>query len=162
MNDLINVLNLDPNDLKALRRMFCLSKQDGRISDASLYLKRLEKLETVSYAKEFTVLKILAEKISLVEETFQAKDLKLMLSLIKEIMRECPGYTKIKLKVMELFLGKEQFYEMIEWARQNIKLEEKNKEQVLELMVKAYYGIGDLWLINQHFCRQHLKPNHAG
>lgn len=142
--DLSKGIELNRNNIKALKRLSCVHTSLGELSEAEMYLKQCIDVEpNVMEHKE--ELKTFRDLIDTKEELFKAKVIKnwkRVLELSHILVEKCSNCLEIKSIYLEALIRNYQIEQSLAFYRSNITQEEKQKDNMQYLLSLAYFNDG--------------------
>ena len=137
-------IKLNPNNIKAMKRISYMLIQEGLLLEALIYLKKVRKIDR----DEPAILKEIEECQQLISYKRELDDNKIIndwnkcYELSSKLIKKCPKCFDIKLIYLESMVNSYQIEEALNYYKNDFNQNEKQLENVQILIIKAYFNDG--------------------
>lgn len=145
INDLNKAINLNPRNVKALKRLAFVLVSTGELAEAELYLKRCNEIEPDDQTHK-TDVKNIQDLILSIDELNRAKfvlDFKKTEALASNLLVHINDLRSLKLTYVEALLQNCKTQEAMKFIKRKLTDEERNLEEFQYLYCMACYHDGD-------------------
>ena len=142
--DFSKAIELNPNNIKAMKRISYMLIQEGLLLEALIYLKKVRKIDR----EEPAILKEIEECQQLISYKRELDDNKVMndwnkcYELSSKLIKKCYKCFDIKLIYLESMVNSYQIEEALSYYKNDFNQNEKQLENVQILIIKAYFNDG--------------------
>ena len=142
--DFSKAIELNPNNIKAMKRISYMLIQEGLLLEALIYLKKVRKIDR----DEPAILKEIEECQQLISYKRELDDNKIIndwnkcYELSSKLIKKCYKCFDIKLIYLESMVNSYQIEEALNYYKNDFNQNEKQLENVQILIIKAYFNDG--------------------
>ena len=142
--DFSKAIELNPNNIKAMKRISYMLIQEGLLLEAMIYLRKVRKIDR----EEPAILKEIEECQQLISYKRELDDNKVIndwnkcYELSSKLIKKCNKCFDIKLIYLESMVNSYQIDEALSFYKNDFDQNEKQLENVQILIIKAYFNDG--------------------
>jgi len=142
--DFSKAIELNPNNIKAMKRISFMLIQEGLLLEALIYLRKVRKIDR----EEPAILKEIEECQQLISYKKELDDNKIIndwnkcYDLCTKLMKKCNKCFEIKLVYLESMVNLYQIEQALKFYQNDFDTKEKQLENVQILIIKAYFNEG--------------------
>ena len=142
--DFSKAIELNPNNVKAMKRISYMLIQEGLLLEALIYLRKIRKLDR----EEPAILTEIEECQKLIQYKRELDDNKVIndwnkcYELSSKLIKRCNKSLEIKIIYLESMVNSYQIEEALSFYKNNFNSNEKQLENVQILIIKAYFNDG--------------------
>ena len=142
--DFSKAIELNPNNVKAMKRISYMLIQEGLLLEALIYLRKIRKLDR----EEPAILTEIEECQKLIQYKRELDDNKVIndwnkcYELSSKLIKRCNKCFEIKIIYLESMVNSYQIEEALTFYKNDFNTNEKQLENVQILIIKAYFNDG--------------------
>ena len=142
--DFSKALELNPNNIKAMKRISYMLIQEGSLLEALIYLKKIRKINR----EEPAILTEIEECHKLIDYKKELDDNKIIndwnkcFELSSKLIKKCNKSFEIKLLYLESMVNSYQIEDALTFYKNDLNSKEKQFEKVQILIITAYFNDG--------------------
>ena len=142
--DFSKAIELNPKNVKALKRISYMHIQEGKLLEALVYLNKIQKLgnDEPSIASDIKQCEILIEYKKKLDDNQIIKDWKKCYDLCKKLIEKCNRCFEIKIIYFESMINLYKTQKALSFYKTELSNEEKNHEKIKFLVIQAYFNDG--------------------
>ena len=142
--DFSKALELNPKNIKAMKRISYMLIQEGLLLEALIYLKKIRKIDR----EEPAILNEIEECEKLIEYRHELDDNKIIndwnkcFDLSSKLIKKCNKCFEIKLSYLESMVNSYQIDDALNFFKNELDSNEQKLDNVQFLLIKAYFNDG--------------------
>ena len=142
--DFSKAIELNPNNIKAMKRISYMLIQEGLLLEALIYLRKIRKIDR----EEPSILTEIEECQKLIQYKRKLDDNKIIndwnkcYELSSKLIKRCNKCFEIKIIYLESMVNSYQIEEALSYYKNDFSPKEKQLENVQILIIKAYFNDG--------------------
>ena len=142
--DFSKAIELNPNNIKAMKRISYMLIQEGLLLEALIYLRKIRKIDR----EEPAILTEIEECQKLIQYKRELDDNKIIndwnkcYELSSKLIKRCNKCFEIKIIYLESMVNSYQIEEALSYYKNDFSANEKQLENVQILIIKAYFNDG--------------------
>ena len=142
--DFSKALELNPKNIKAMKRISYMLIQEGLLLEALIYLKKIRKIDR----EEPAILNEIEECEKLIQYRHELDDNKIIndwnkcFDLSSKLIKKCNKCFEIKLSYLESMVNSYQIDDALNFFKNELDSNEQKLDNVQFLLIKAYFNDG--------------------
>ena len=142
--DFSKAIELNPNNVKAMKRISYMLIQEGLLLEALIYLRKIRKLdrEEPAISTEIEECQKLIQYKRELDDNKVINDWNKCYELSSKLIKRCNKCFEIKIIYLESMVNSYQIEEALSYYKNDFSANEKQLENVQILIIKAYFNDG--------------------